>query len=250
MKKIFFSLIFIAVNIVFAKDYALIVTIGHYKNTSSLQGAHQDNIMYREILKKWNVHNIISLEDSEATRKNILYHLSSISNKIQKNDRFYMFFSGHGSSLYDELYSMKFQLTGLTEQLRDSGVIFPYDFDSEDISQTILIGKRDLRPLLEKIDLKISFGFIVFDACYGEASIRGREGETSINRTPNILTDNTGYPYKNIVYVASSITEAQSGKFSMVLERCMESKFSLEQFKECVNRKMDKGLQIPVILSK
>jgi len=243
MKKILFSFILLTVNMLFAKDYALIITIGKYENTSSLKGAHQDNIIFREILKKWDSHNIVSLEDSEATRKNILYHLSSIANRIQKNDRFYMFFSGHGSSLFDELYSMKFQLAGLTEQLKDSGVILPYDFNPKKISKTILIGKRDIRPYLEEIDAKIDFGLIVFDACYSESSIRGSKAQKMINRTPNILTDNTGHPYENIVYVASSITKARSGRFSRVLESCIEPTFDLEKFKKCLDRKMDKGGQ-------
>lgn len=249
MKKIFFTFLFMAVTIVSAKDYALIVTIGHYKNVTFLQGAHQDNIVYREILKKWDVHNIISLKDSEATRKNILYHLSSIARKIQKNDRFYMFFSGHGSSLYDALYSIKFQLAGLTEELRDSGVILPYDFDPKEISQTILIGKRDLRPQLEKIDLKINSGLIVIDACYSEHTIRGDAADNIINRTPNILTQSNGYPYEHIVYIASSITEAQSGKFGAILSSCLKQKFVLKDLKRCINIKMDKSLQIPVVLS-
>lgn len=249
MKKIFFILLFITINSIFAKDYALIITIGHYKNVTSLQGVHQDTIVYRDILKKWDIHNIVSLEDTEATRKNILYHLSSIARKIEKNDRFYMFFSGHGSSLFDEAYSMKFQAAGLTEMLRDSGVIFPYDFSSENIEKTVIIGKRDLRPYLEKIDQKIKSGLIVIDACYSEQAIRGDDTDYIINRTPNILTQSNGYPYEHIVYIASSITEAQSGKFGAILSSCLKQKFVLNDVKKCLNTKMDKRLQIPVVLS-
>ena len=42
----------LTVNMLCAKDYALIITIGKYENTSSLKGAHQDNIIFRKILKK------------------------------------------------------------------------------------------------------------------------------------------------------------------------------------------------------
>lgn len=248
MKKILFLFFLGMWTTLFAKDYALIVTIGAYKHTVSLAGAHQDNVAYRAILKKWNVHNIISLEDSEATRKNILYHLSEIANKLQKNDNFYMFFSGHGSSLYDDLYSMKFQQAGLTQVLKDSGAILPYDFDPHNISKAVLIGKRDLRPYLKKIDSKIREGIIVFDACYSEQSIRDEDNKKSINRTPHILTESKGYPYKHIVYIASSISRAKSGKFSPILEVCLRQKFVLENVKNCINKKMEKSFQIPVIL--
>jgi len=234
--------------LLFPKGYALIVTIGQYPRLSVLEGAHQDNVVYREILRKWGVSNIVSLEDSEATGKNILYHLEDIANKIEPEDSFYMFFSGHGSSLYDELYSMKFQQAGLTTVLKDSGAILPYDFDPEQIAKTVIIGKRDLRPILRTIDEKVKFALIVFDACYSESSIRsGIDGEKE-NRTPNILTESDGYPYQNIIYIASSITKARSGVFSQLLHQCLDVKFSVEGLKACLNANMDKGFQIPVVL--
>jgi len=248
MKKVLFVIFFLSV-VLFAKDYALVITIGDYKHTTSLKGSYQDNFIYKTILKKWGVTNIVSLEDAQATRKNILYHLSLMAKKIKKGDRFYMFFSGHGSSLYDAQYSAKFQQAGLTKLIQDSGVIFPYNFNPKNISQTVLIGKRDLRPYLEQIDRKVAQGIIVFDACYSEQSIRNGNSQKSINRTPNILTSSRGYPYKNIIYIASSITEAKSGKFSPILKSCMHDIFLLSDVKKCINKKMDKSFQIPVVLS-
>jgi len=194
------------------------------------------------------VSNIVSLEDSEATKKNILYHLEDISNKIENNDRFFMFFSGHGSSLYDNAYSMKFQKAGLTEKLRDSAAIFPYNFDPEDIEKSLIIGKTDLRTHLEKIDAKIRSGLIVFDACYSEQAIRSDRMHKQ--QTPHILTSSKGYPYTNIIYIASSITEAESGKFSVVLQSCLDKVIVVADIRECINRKMNKSVQIPVVLTK
>ena len=245
-KVIFLALFLLGSPFLIAKEYALIVTIGEYPQLSVLQGAHQDNMIYQKILKKWGVSNIVSLEDSEATRKNILYHLDDIAKKIQKHDTFYMFFSGHGSSLYDVSYSMKFQMAGLTTMLKDSAVIFPYDFDEKKLRESIIIGKRDLRPYLEKIDKKIDFGLIVFDTCYSEQSIRGNSKK--INRTPNILTESKDYPYDHITYIASSITSAQSGTFSKILDVCIDKKWQITSVKRCIDRKLDKGFQIPVIL--
>ncbi len=232
----------------FSKEYALIVTIEHYARLSPLKGVHEDNIVYRKILQKWGVENIVSLEDANATAANILYHLERIAEKIEPGDSFYMFFSGHGSSLYDDLYGMRFQQAGLTEILRDSGAILPYDFDPDHIAKTVIIGKRDLYPILMKIDEKIKFALIVFDACYSESSIRGIDEGEQEDRTPNILTESEGYPYEHIIYIASSITKAQTGIFSHVLYQCSSQKFNLKQLKRCLNNKMDKGFQIPVVL--
>jgi len=241
--------IFILSNFSFAKDYALIVSIGTYKYINNLAGATIDSQTYSKILKRLNIKNIVVLENADATRKNILYQLSEIAEKIEKNDRFYMFFSGHGSSLYDPLYSAKFQQVGLTETMKDTGVIFPYDFNPEYIKNSIIIGSVDLRPLFEKIDKKIENGLIVFDACYSEMSIRNGK-QQNINRTPNILTQSSGYPYDNITYIASSITEAKRGKFSAILDECIGKNFVLENVKHCLNRKMQKSFQIPVVLMK
>lgn len=235
-------------TLLFSKEYALIVTIEQYARLPQLKGVDEDNKIYRKILQKWGVDNIVSLKDSEATAGNILDHLEKIEEKIEPGDSFYMFFSGHGSSLYDDLYGIRFQQAGLTDILRDSGAILPYDFDPEQIAKTVIIGKRDLRPILMKMDEKIKFALIVFDACYSESSIRSIDEEAQKGRTPNILTESEDYPYEHIIYVASSITKAQTGVFSHVLYQCLSQKFNLEQLKRCLNNKMDKGFQIPVVL--
>ena len=107
----------LSASLLMAKDYALVVTIGKYKHSKGLKGANIDRKIYHKILKKWGISNIISLHNHQATAKNILFYLADIAHKIQKGDRFYMFFSGHGSSLRDPLRTVYYQEAGLTALL-------------------------------------------------------------------------------------------------------------------------------------
>jgi len=238
----------LGLSVVWSDTYALIVTVGKYARIEGISAARKDARAYSAIAKRLGADTIVKLEDENATRRNIRDSLSRIEAKLKRGDRFFMFFSGHGSSLYDPFYSGAFQAAGMTEMLRDSGVLLPYDFNPERIASTVIVGKRDLRPVLTKIDEKIDFGMVVFDACYTETTVRG-EKEVRIVCTPYILTENEGYPYRHIVYVASSIAEAQSGIFSSVLERCVGSEIDTEHLKACLSRYMRKRVQIPAVIT-
>jgi len=251
MKKLL--LLYLIYLPLFATDYALIITIGNYKDRAipKLRNYKTDIKNYNEILYNYRVNskNIYKLVNDKATKKNIKNSLSSIAHKIKKNDRFFMFFSGHGTSLFDENYSQQLQEAGLTNIMKSSGAILPYNFDSKNINKTLIIGKRDFRPQLKKIDLKGVESLVVFDACFSENSIR-RESIKWINRTPNILTKSGSYPYKNIVYIASSIIQSQSGRFSPILKSCLNNRnIELISLKSCINTKIRGSMQIPAILA-
>lgn len=250
--KTLLLLMSMALQPLLATDYALVIGIGTYQNSSiqKLSKSHQDVESYKRILESWNVANTnrTILLNANATKNNIMTKLSSIANNIQKNDRFFMFFSGHGTSLFDENYSQQLQQAGLTSIMKDSGAILPYDFNPKKISKTLIIGKRNLRQYIKKIDRKGIKSLIVFDACFAENSIRNNANRW-INRTPHILTDNKSYPYQNIVYIASSIIQSQSGKFSPILEKCLKQSKNLTKLKGCINRKIGNSMQIPAILA-
>ena len=127
-------------------------------------------------------------------------------------------------------------------------MVLPYDYNPKNVIKTILIGKRDFRPLLAKIDDKVSQGFIVFDACYSKNSIRNNHKNIYQNVTASLLTTVKGYPYDNIVYIASSSTEAKAGKFSPLLDSCIENRLDVSAVKMCLNHKFRKSPQIPVFL--
>jgi len=252
--KRFFLLIYGFSLALFARDYALIVGIGNYQNPyiPRLSQLNVDINNYHQILSQWKISPkyVYQLKNENATRQSILYYLSLITNNIQTGDRFLMFFSGHGTSLFDENYSQQLQRANLTEIMSESGAILPYDFNPsiQSIGATLLIGKRDLRPYIQTIDSKGVNSLIVFDACFSENSIRNPYNEY-INRTPNILTENDNYPYRNITYIASSILESQSGKFSPILKKCLGESTFLDSLKICINNNIGESMQIPAVLA-
>ena len=250
MKLLF--LLIIAIQSLLATDYALIIAIGKYQNSTIpvLSNSHQDIQTYKRILDSWHVakKSRTILLNTNATKKNIMNNISSIANKIKKSDRFFMFFSGHGTSLFDEDYGQKLCEAGLEEKMNNSGAILPYDFNPTQISKTLIIGKEDLSKHIKKIDEKGVKALIVFDACFAENSIRNNSNRW-INRTPHILTENKSYPYRNIVYIASSIIQSQSGKFAPILEKCLAQSKNLTNLKACINKEINNSMQIPAILA-
>ena len=247
MKKILILLLFISINGK-ATDYGLIIGIGQYKNIANLHKVDEDVKTYTKILKNWGIPKTIVLKNKNATKKNILGSLDNIISNIKKDDRFFMFFSGHGSSLQDESFSQKFKSLKLKETMNNSGAILPYDFDENNLIETIIIGKRDLRKRLKKIDKKVTQSLIVFDACFSRNSIKDI-GDNSVNLTPNILTDTKDYPYKHIVYIASSIIQAKAGKFSPILDECLKKPFLVNKIKSCINNEIGNSMQIPAIFT-
>jgi hypothetical protein len=245
-------LIFLTLQPLLAKDFALVIGIGKYQDSSvkELSYSGKDIQSYLRILSNLGVSkkSIKVLKNNQATKVNIINSLSFIAHHIKKSDRFFMFFSGHGTSLFDEKYGQKLQNAGLIESMENSGAILPYDFNPNKLSQTLIIGKKKLREHLNTIDKKEVKSLVVFDACFAEKSIRN-QSKKWINRTPNILTDNRNYPYKNIVYIASSIIQSQSGKFSPILESCLYNNQNLNNLKGCINEKIGDSMQIPAILA-
>ena len=159
-----------------------------------------------------------------------------------------MFFAGHGINTRDVEYGSKIQGNGLKKYLTNSGVILPYEFDKNRISETVIVGKRDLKPYLEDIDKHISESLIIFDACYSGNSIRGGKNRS----TPFIYSNSINYPYKNIVYIASATarSKAKSGVLSMVLSSCIDKQSNLKELKICMNEQLKHTGQKAVVISK
>ena len=239
MKKIMLLLLFGSLML-FAKDYALIVGISNYQNISGLSHIDSDIATYKRILGYRGVNDVKILRDSNATRGAITSYLNNIVREMQRdknrNNRFFMFFAGHGINTRDVEYGSKIQENGLAKYLTNSGVVLPYEFNPKDIANTIIIGKRDLRPYLVEIDRYVRDSLIIFDACYSENSIKGGK----IRDTPFVYSKSKDYPYKNIVYIASATSrnKAKSGVLSKVLDSCLIQLINLNQLRVCMNNKL------------
>jgi len=235
-----------------AKNYALIVGISKYKNMRmTLSHIDSDIYTYKKILEKRGVPSIDIkiIKDGKATYKAIKEQLAFIQKDIKKhpNSKFFMFFTGHGISANSR--ELKYN-PNINRYLTNSGVILPYDYDPKELTNTILIGKRDLRPYLTNIDKYVKESLIIFDACYAGNSIRGKSKR---KKTPFIYSNPKDYPYNNIVYIASSTPKnrAKSGVLSKVLDSCLVKKIDLTTLRVCMNDKLKfMGQRAAVILAK
>ena len=238
-----------------AKDYALIVGVANYQNIGGLSHIESDIAIYNKILESRGVtkDRVTILRDNKATRAKIRHYLADVVQKMKKskddNNRFFMFFSGHGVNTSDIKYGSKIQENGLDKYLTNSGVILPYEFDENNIAKTIIIGKRDLRPYLIEIDKHVKSSLIVFDACYSGDSIKGTKKRKS---TPFVYSNPKDFPYKNIVYIAAatSKSKAKSGVLSKVLNNCLIQQTNLNQLRVCMNNRLMYVGQRAVVVSR
>ena len=251
MKKLLTIWLFIS-SFLIAKDYALLIVISKYKDRKIPRlNITEDIKHYENILRNMDFNgNIYFLKDSDATRDNILKNIQNVSGIIKKEDRFFMFFTGHGTDYKDEDYRLKLKETLPEIYWKDTGMLLPYDFNSNNnkIAQTLIIGKRDLRDYFTHIDTKTSKAFIVFDACFTENSSKGNLRGNN-NRFLYIDTKNETYPYKNIVYIGASKTQARSGKLSKVLDQCLNKNTTFFNLKHCLNRVLKKSPHRAIVLS-
>ncbi len=248
----------ISTNKIYAEDYAVVVGIDKYKQPgiNYLVGAENDALAYRDILLLNGVKekNIKFLVNEDATKASIKEALNWVIKNIKSGDRFYYFHAGHGTSLKDN----RGYFDGITlKNINRTGVLLPYNYKDGDID-SLIITQNDLRPYFEKIDKKVSFGLLVFDACYSGFAYRGAthsiRKKTLISRDipslgigNNKIKNYIGYPYQN-TYALTAIDsmhksyedpDHKRGIFTMALEGCIfESKKTYAKSLEiCLDRR-------------
>jgi len=227
------SLLLVLSSMLYGKSYALLVGIDKYKEARPwLQGAKRDAQSLYQTLSRQGVDDITILKDDEATRDAILSSLRRIAGSIQKDDRFYMFFSGHGTSLHDASFAETFRGDKrLLALMENSGALIPTDYSGKNPRETLIIGHRDLRPSFEKIDRKGAVSLVVFDACFSGLTARAlpnmrairrhlvnpgkihyKQGKASLTKRSLLPLDKVHFvprlehPYKHLIYVASTST--------------------------------------------
>ncbi len=239
-----------------AKSYALVVGIDRYNEADNLNGAVADAVSLNKMLIDQGIESITLLKNSEATRDNVLYTLQKIAKEIQKDDQFYMFFSGHGTSLQDASFAETFRGDKkLLAMMENSGALIPSDFSRKNVRDTLIIGYRDLRPQFEKIDTKGATSLVVFDACFSGMTSRSLPSRKSRRRhliLPNEIhydttskdskkrvllslnkiyfTPKLDHPYKNLIYIASTSTSdwavenknTRRGYLTQQVEQCLK----------------------------
>ena len=156
-----------------AVNRALLVGVGNYVDprVPDLQGPPHDVAALRGALVEhggFAPENVTVLLDGQATRSRILGAIETLGAASQSGDFILIYLSGHGTSAFNP--SLLLPLP------HHSGAFVPVDFaasgtQAEQLA-SLVIGARDLRPLLQAIDDKQVRGLIFVDSCYSQYTSR------------------------------------------------------------------------------
>jgi uncharacterized caspase-like protein len=165
-----------------AENRALLIGVGKYRDfpERSLDGPPYDVAKLESVLKeKWGFQDIVKLVDEGATGAAIRAALAALSSRVKPGDQIFIYFSGHGTSAYDP------KMSAFCADAA-SGCLIPYDVKRgkpQEVIDSILLGKRDFRPVLSEIERKSPGGvFVTFDACYSENSAKAVQTGRSTTR--------------------------------------------------------------------
>jgi hypothetical protein len=156
-----------------AERHALLVGVGQYQSPriSALEGPKNDVAALQNVLReRWGFapQNIRTLVDGQATRTNILGALDRLSSETKAGEHVFIYLSGHGTSARDR--HTQFPLPDT------SGAFLPVDFPGsgtlEQQIENLIVGRRDLRPLLKQLDKDRKL-FVAIDSCYSGNAVRG-----------------------------------------------------------------------------
>jgi hypothetical protein len=204
-------------NAMAGENHALLIGIGEYADSGAcrpLEGPpHDISALAGALQTGWKVKpaHIKTLVDREAGKSAILEAIRGLENSSRPGDFIFLYFSGHGTSSYDP----KNKIVGIDPF---SGALVPYDFQKgtqEEMLDRLIVGKRDLRPLLEELDKDRKI-LAVFDACFSGCAVRGVNNRNATMITTRNMdlgetipygahtVDDSAYPYTNIVYISAS----------------------------------------------
>ena len=186
------------------------------KKLPSLEGPANDVEALREaLLADWGFvpGNIDTLVGANASRANVLGALERLADDARADDQFFIYFSGHGISAHDQ-GTKGFGMNPST------GALFPADVkdgSAQEIVAGLIVAKRDLRPIFERLDRSGADIFVAFDACYSGDSYKSVSG--LVPRSPpasfaskldqelaglDLGSMEASEPYERLVYLSAS----------------------------------------------
>jgi hypothetical protein len=173
IKRLLSVLFILSITPAHAERHALLVGISEYESplVSDLEGpVHDIAALKKALIEHWEFpeKSIVTLVDSDATRPRVLEELGKLKDKTNPGDHIFFYFSGHGTSRRDEGHDIPLPHT--------SGALIPVDFPGdgsyEEQLEKIIIGKRDIRPLLTVLDEGERNIFVAIDSCYSGNAVR------------------------------------------------------------------------------
>lgn len=269
IKKIVLGLTLLSSALV-AENRALIIgccdNYAYLKKITPLYGTQNDArhmfdllVNKRKAVKKANT---TYLTGRNATYKNITQSLKSMEarGKLNSGDTLYLYYSGHGTSLSDKGYFGKKLKTSkaVMKWIENSAGFVPYDFNPNNILNTLIITKRDFKPTFERLDARGIHIVWISDACYTGNAYRGNnEPSKFIKLDPKLVAQaqasthqyNRSSNYKHLLFYGASLTTLPTqekqyrgemrGEFSIEVEKCLNKPYKTsvikhKDFKKCL----------------
>ncbi len=250
-------------GLVMASNHALLIgccdKYAKLKKITPLYGTSNDVTALKKILIEsgtLSAHNTRSLLNTQATKKNIVATLTSmLTNKnLKRGDTLYLYYSGHGSSSYDSgFFGKKIKEDKqLNKFLMNTTALVPYDVDTKNLYDTLIITKRDFKPLFEKLDKKGIKIVWITDACYAGNAYRSgnakKDKHAPFSYHETHKKSNT-VNYQHLLFYGASLATLPTqehrhngemrGDFSFELEQCLRnapnSTIRHKELKKCLN---------------
>lgn len=155
----------------YGNSWAVVIGIDEYAKWPRLHYAVRDaQGVGQSLTEKFGFapERVLTLRNAEATRANILaaFHDKLAHGGVQKNDRIFVFFAGHGA-------------TRKLSSGRDLGYIVPVDSDPEQFA-TDAIPMTEIQNIAESLSAK--HALFVMDACYSGLGLTRGGGSSAFLR--------------------------------------------------------------------
>jgi Caspase domain/Domain of unknown function (DUF4384) len=157
-----------------ARNIALLVAVGQFSapelKTAQLLGPPIDiDSMHKALTGHWGFKpgDVVELRDQEATHEHILDQIAALEQRSAPGDTVLIYFSGHGTSANDNNNSYDLPYA--------TGAWVPYDLDFSStaaINRTLIVGRRDLVPRLQRLDQGGRWVVVISDSCYSGQVVR------------------------------------------------------------------------------
>ncbi len=213
-------------SLALARNVALLVAVGEFRDpqlqSERLLGPAADiESMQRALAGRWGFApgDVRAIRDQDATRERILSEIAALEQRSAPGDIVLIYFSGHGTSANagDNGFDLPYA----------TGAWVPYDLDyssREAANHTLVIGRRDLLPLLTRLDKGGRRVVVVSDSCYSGQVVRSFGQTISHSRYLPLITRDLGvahepaaarpppppYPYQHVVLL-SAASDSETG---------------------------------------
>jgi len=254
-------------GVVWADNHALVIgcceKYPYLTNIRQLYGTKNDaEHIYNLLVNKHHAvseKNALLITGKDATYRNITTKLKSMERKkdLKAGDTLYMFYSGHGTSLFDKGYfGKKFKTDKMVrEWISNSTGLIPYDLNPKNLSQTMIITKRDFKPVFQRLDERGIRIVWITDACFAGHAYRGANDGSpqkfvTFDSSKIVYNKKSKDPnYKHLLFYGASLATLPTsehpyqgesrGDFSVEVEKCLNKSYKSSyirhrDFKKCL----------------